>query len=49
MVENKEKLNSLLMKMTDESEKAGLKLNIQKNNNNNIQTHIMPSSTITSR
>ena len=48
MVENKEKLNSLLMKMKDESEKAGLKLNIQKNNNNNIQTHIMTSSTITS-
>ena len=48
MVENKEKLNSLLMKMKDESEKAGLKLNIQKNNNTNIQTHIMTSSTITS-
>ena len=29
-VENKEKLKSLLMKMKEESEKAGLKLNIQK-------------------
>ena len=29
MAENKEKLNSLLMEMKDESEKAGLKLNIQ--------------------
>ena len=28
--ENKEKLKSLLMKMKEESEKAGLKLNIQK-------------------
>ena len=31
MVENKEKLNSLLTKVKEESEKAGLKLNIQKN------------------
>ena len=30
MVEGKEKLKSLLMKVKDESEKAGLKLNIQK-------------------
>ena len=30
MAENKEELQSLLMKMKDESEKAGLKLNIQK-------------------
>ena len=28
--ESKEELNSLLMKMKDKSEKAGLKLNIQK-------------------
>ena len=30
MVESEEKLKSLLMKMKEESEKAGLKLNIQK-------------------
>ena len=39
--ENKEKLKSLLMKMKEESEKAGLKLNIQK-------TKIMAFSPITS-
>ena len=41
MAENKEELKSLLMKVKDESEKAGLKLNIQK-------TKIMASSPITS-
>ena len=30
MAENKEELKSLLMKVKEESEKAGLKLNIQK-------------------
>ena len=30
MAENEEKLKSLLMKVKEESEKAGLKLNIQK-------------------
>ena len=30
MAESEEELNSLLMKVKDESEKAGLKLNIQK-------------------
>ena len=30
MTEGKEELNSLLMKVKKESEKAGLKLNIQK-------------------
>ena len=39
--ENKDELKSLLMKIKEESEKAGLKLNIQK-------TKIMPSSPITS-
>ena len=39
--ESKEELKSLLMKVKDESEKAGLKLNIQK-------TKIMASSSITS-
>ena len=32
MVESKEELNSPLMKVKEESEKAGLKLNIQKTN-----------------
>ena len=41
MAESKEKLNSLLMKVKEESEKVGLKLNIQK-------TKIMPSGPITS-
>ena len=40
MEESKEELNSLLMKVKEESEKAGLKLNIQK-------TKIMASSPIT--
>ena len=41
MAENKEKLKSLLMKVKEETEKAGLKLNIQK-------TKIMASGPITS-
>ena len=41
MVESEEKLKSLLMKVKEESEKAGLKLNIQK-------TKIMASSPMTS-
>ena len=41
MVESKEELKSLLMKVKEESEKLGLKLNIQK-------TKIMASSPITS-
>ena len=41
MVESEEELKSLLMKVKKESEKAGLKLNIQK-------TKIMASSPITS-
>ena len=41
MAESEEELNSLLMEVKEESEKAGLKLNIQK-------THIMASSPITS-
>ena len=32
MAENKEELKSLLMKMKEETDKAGLKLNIQKTN-----------------
>ena len=41
MTENEEEIKSLLMKMKEESEKAGLKLNIQK-------TKIMASGPITS-
>ena len=41
MVESEEELKCLLMKMKEESEKAGLKLSIQK-------TKIMASSPITS-
>ena len=41
MIESEGKLNSLLMKVKEESEKAGLKLNIQK-------TKIMASGRITS-
>ena len=41
MAESKEELKGLLMKVKEESEKVGLKLNIQK-------TKIMASSPITS-
>ena len=41
MVESKEELKTLLMKLKEESEKDGLKLNVQK-------TKIMGSSPITS-
>ena len=41
MAKSKEELNSLLMKVKEESEKAGLKLNVQK-------TKIMASGSITS-
>ena len=41
MAESEEELKSLLMKVKEESEKVGLKLNIQK-------TNIMASSTISS-
>ena len=40
MAENEDKLKSLLMKVKEESEKAGLKLNVQK-------TKIMASGPIT--
>ena len=42
MAESEEELNSLMMKKKEESEKAGLKLNIQK-------TKVMASSPITSQ
>ena len=41
MAESKEELNNLLMKVKEESEKAGLKLNMQK-------TKVMASGPITS-
>ena len=41
MAESEEEINSLLMKVKEESEKVGLKLNIQK-------TRIMASGPITS-
>ena len=41
MAESKEELKSILMKLKEESEKAGLKLNIQ-------ETNIISSSPITS-
>ena len=41
MAETEEELNSLLMRVKEESEKAGLKLNFQK-------TKIMASGSITS-
>ena len=41
MAESEEELNSLLMRVKEESEKSGLKLNIQK-------TKILPSGPITS-
>ena len=36
MAQNEEELKSLLMKVKEESEKAGLKLNIQKNEDPDI-------------
>ena len=39
MSENEEELKSLLMKVKEESEKAGLKLNIQKTKDHGIQFH----------
>ena len=39
MSESKEELKSLLMKVKEESEKTGLKLNIQKNKDHGIQSH----------
>ena len=39
MAESEEELKSLLMKLKEESEKAGLKLSIQKNKDHAIQPH----------
>ena len=43
MAESKQELKSILMKVKEEGEKAGLKLNIQK------KTKIMASGSISSR
>ena len=39
MAESEEELKSLLMKVKEESEKAGFKLNIKKNYNHGIWSH----------
>ena len=39
MAESEEELKSLLIKVKEESEKAGLKLNIQKNKDHGIWSH----------
>ena len=39
MAESEEELKSLLMKVKEESEKAGLKLSIQKNEDYGIKSH----------
>ena len=44
MAERKEELKSLFMKVKEESEKAGLKLNIQKTKNHGMWSHyFMPN------
>ena len=42
MVESEEELKSLLMKVKEESDKVGLKLNIQKTKHGIWAHHIMP-------
>ena len=39
MAKSKEKLKSLLMRVKEESENTGLKLNIPKNKDHGIQSH----------
>ena len=44
MAESEEELKSLLMKVKEESEKVGLKLNIQKKKSEKIMaSHLIPS------
>ena len=45
MAESEEELKSLLMKVKEESEKAGLKLNIQKNEDHGTQSHHFTANT----
>ena len=40
MAESEEELKSLLMKVKEESEKVGLKLNIEKNEDHGIWSHL---------
>ena len=39
MAESEEELKNLLIKVKEESEKVGLKLNIQKNEDHGIRSH----------
>ena len=48
MAESEEELKSLLMRMKEEDERAGLRLNIKKKKTNNNNTKIMAPSPITS-
>ena len=48
MTESEEELKSLLMKVKEESEKIGLKLNIKNKQTNKQKTKIMASSSTTS-
>ena len=48
MTESKEELKNLLMRVQEESEKAGLKLNIKKKNKKQKKTRIVTSSSIIS-
>ena len=45
MAETEEELKNLLMKVKEESEKAGLKLNIQKNKDHGIWSHHFMANT----
>ena len=45
MAESKKELQKCLMRMKEESEKAGLKLNIQKNEDHGIQSHHFMANT----
>ena len=47
MAETEEELKSLLMKVKEESEKVGLKLNIQKTQDYGIQSHSFQFSSVT--
>ena len=45
MAESEEELKSLLMKVKEESEKVGLKLNIQKEEDYGIRSHHFTANT----
>ena len=45
LMAEREELESLLMKVKEESEKAGLKLNIQKNEDHGTQSHHFTANT----